>query len=117
MTLCRCSGRVVKVLEAEVGIGQGLPIHCLENISFTGDVKRNLRERGTIFLNAELRLLTVSLTVVLVGRWCVGERGERRRRASSMSSRRRRSLRVTDSPRPLRSPAGDTFRKDAVCEN
>src|SRR6267154_339411 len=103
-------------MEPTVRIGQGLPIHYSENISFTGDVKRNLRERGTIFLNAELRSLTVSLTVVLVGRWCVGERGERRR-ASSMSSRRRRSQRVTDSPRPLRSPAGDAFRKDAVCEN
>jgi hypothetical protein len=51
------------VLEAEVGIGQELPIHCLENSGFPNDVKGNSRERATIFLNAELLSLTLSLTV------------------------------------------------------
>jgi len=34
MTLSRCSGRVVKVLEAEVGIGQGRPDFCAKIASF-----------------------------------------------------------------------------------
>ena len=50
-------------MEARVGIGQELPIHYLENISFYQHVKGYLRERGTIVRNAEQRALTVSLTV------------------------------------------------------
>jgi len=34
MTLCRCSGRVVKVLEAEVGIGRLKRPFCLKNALF-----------------------------------------------------------------------------------
>ena len=56
-------------MEARVGIGQGLPIHCLKNISFPQHVKPYVHERGTIFLNAEGRSLTVSLTV----NWSGGE--------------------------------------------
>ena len=46
-------------LEARVGIGQGLPIHCADNISFTQHVKRYWLQRESIFLNAEGRSLTV----------------------------------------------------------
>ena len=50
-------------LETGVGIGQGLPIHWADFIRFTVDVKGNARERGSIFLNARLLSLAVSLTV------------------------------------------------------